>query len=163
MCLLLKIRDWVRPRGEILKEVKIESGFHILDFGCGPGSYSIVAAKLVGPTGKVYSLDVHPLAIERVHSLSSKSGLKNIETIHSDCATGLESGSVDVVLLTDIFHMLKNRSSVLTEAHRVLKPAGILAFSDHHMKENEILSKVPSGGLFKLSRKGKRIYIFAKQ
>ncbi|NQU07246.1 MAG: class I SAM-dependent methyltransferase [Candidatus Abyssubacteria bacterium] len=163
MCFLLKIRDWLRPREEILKAVKIESGFHILDFGCGPGGYSIVAAKLVGATGKVYSLDIHPLAIERVQNAASKNGLNNIETIHSDCATGLEADTVDVAILADIFHMLGEQNLVLEELNRVLKPTGALAFSDHHMKENEILSKVTSGGLFKLLRKGRYIYIFSKK
>lgn len=162
MCFLLKIRDLLRPREEILKDVKIETGSHILDYGCGPGSYSIVAARLVGATGKVYSLDIHPLAIERVQNAASKNGLNNIETIHSDCATGLEADIVDVVLLMDIFHMLDEQNLVLEELNRVLKPTGALAFSDHHMKEKEILSKVNSGGLFKLSRKGKSMYIFSK-
>ena len=163
MCFLLKIRDWLRPREEILEDVKIEPGFHMLDYGCGPGSYSIVAARLVGTKGKVYSLDIHPLAIERVQTTASKNGLDNIETIHSDCATGLEADSVDVVLLTDIFHMLGEHNLVLEELNRVLKPAGTLAFNDHHMKETQILSKVTNGGLFKLSRKGKHIYIFSKE
>jgi len=39
MCLLLKIRDWLRPREEILQDVNIEPGCQMLDFGCGPGSY----------------------------------------------------------------------------------------------------------------------------
>jgi len=52
---------------------------------------------------------------------------------------------------------------VLEELRRVLKPDGILSFSDHHMKENEIVSKVTSRGLFRLSRKGKRTYSFSKR
>lgn len=163
MCFVLKIRDRFRPREEILREVEIEPGFHILDYGCGPGSYSIAAAELVGTTGKVYSLDIHPLAVERVREAASKKGLKNIETIHSDCATGLEENTLDVVLLTDIFHMLSEKTRVLEEVHRVLKPGGILALNDHHMKENKILSRVTSGGLFKLSKKGEKIYIFSKE
>jgi len=163
MCFLLKIRDWLRPREEILKDIKIESGFHILDYGCGPGSYSIVAARLVGTKGKVYSLDIHPLAGERVQTAASKNGLNNIETIHSDCATGLEADTMDIVLLADIFHMLGEQNLVLEELNRVLKPKGTLAFSDHHMKEKEILSKVTNGGLFKLSSKGKHIYLFSKE
>ena len=162
MCFLLKIRDWLRPREEILKDAKIETGFHILDFGCGPGSYSIVAAKLVGAAGRVHSLDIHPLAIERVQDAASKNGLNNIKTIHSDCATGLEADSVDVIILADIFHMLGEQNLVLEELNRVLKPAGILAFSDHHMKEEQILSNVTSGGLFKPLRKGKSMHIFSK-
>ncbi|MDI6886277.1 MAG: methyltransferase domain-containing protein [archaeon] len=51
---------------------------------------------------------------------------------------------VDVVLLYDTFHTLGDPNGVLEELHRVLKPDGILSFSDHHMKENEIVSEVTS-------------------
>ncbi|MCK4637230.1 MAG: class I SAM-dependent methyltransferase, partial [Methanomicrobia archaeon] len=71
--------------------------------------------------------------------------------------------SVDVVLLYDTFHVLSDPNGVLEELHRVLKPNGILSFSDHHMEENEIVSKVANRELFKLSRKGKRTYSFSKE
>lgn len=158
-----KFRDLFLPRKNILKEVEIKPGLHILDYGCGPGSYSIVAAELVGTAGKVYALDIHPLAVQRVQNVASKKGLTNIDTICSDCATGLENNSVDVVLLYDIFHELSEQNRVLEELHRVLKPNGILSFNDHHMKENEIISKMTNRGLFRLSRKGKRTYSFLKK
>ena len=86
-----------------------------------------------------------------------------METICSDCNTGLPDNSVDVVLLYDTLHSLSDPNGVLEELRRVLKPDGILSFSDHHMKENEIVSKVTSRGLFRLSRKGKRTYSFSEQ
>jgi len=89
--------------------------------------------------------------------------LTNIESICSDCATGLEESIMDVVLLYDTFHHLSNPDTVLKELHRVLKPDGILSFSDHHMKEDKILSQVTDKGLFKLSRKGKKTYSFSKE
>lgn len=102
----LKLRDlFLRPRF-ILEEVQIKHGSIVLDFGCGPGSYSVVAADTVGPAGKVYALDIHPLAGRMVQKAAAKKSLKNIETICSDCATGLEDTSVDVVLLCDTFHWL---------------------------------------------------------
>lgn len=61
--------------------------------------------------------------------------LANVETIHSDCKTGLPDNSVDAVLLYDTFHDLSDPDGVLEELHRVLKPDGILSFSDHHMKK----------------------------
>jgi len=163
MSLAFKLRDFLLPRKDILKEVGIKPGFHILDFGCGPGGYSVIAAELVGPKGKVYALDIHPLAAERVQSVASKKKLTNIETICSDCTTGLENSSMDVVLLYDTFHHLSDPNTVLEELHRVLKPEGILSFSDHHMREDKILSKVTDKGLFKLSRKGKKTYSFSKE
>jgi len=63
MSLGYKFRDLFLPRLNILEEVGIKPGFHVLDFGCGPGSYIIPLAKLVGESGKVYAMDIHPLAI----------------------------------------------------------------------------------------------------
>jgi len=163
MSLAFKFRDFLLPREDVLKEVGIKPGFHILDYGCGSGSYSVIVAELVGPTGKVYALDIHPLAVRQVQDIASKRRLTNVETICSDCATGLENAAMDVVLLYDIFHHLSDPQAVLKELHRVLKPDGILSFSDHHMKENEILSKITDKGLFKLSRKAKKTYRFSKE
>ena len=158
-----KFRDFFLPRKNVLKEVGIKPGFHVLDYGCGPGGYIIAAAQLAGKSGKVYALDIHPLTIKGVQNIVSKKKLTNVETICSDCKTGLPDNSVDVVLLYDTLHDLGDPNGVLEELHRVLKPKGILSFSDHHMQENEIVSKVTSRGLFRLSRKGERTYSFSKE
>jgi ubiquinone/menaquinone biosynthesis C-methylase UbiE len=133
-----------------------------LDYGCGSGSYIPAVAELVGKSGKVYALDVHPLAVEMVKKLAEKNQLANVETILSDRKTGLPDDSIDVVLLYDVFHDLKNPDGVLEELHRVLKPNGILSLSDHHMKEDEIVSNLTSRSLFKLLRKGEKTYSFTK-
>jgi len=157
-----KFRDFFLPRKNVLQEVGIKPGFHVLDYGCGPGSYIIPLAELVGKSGKIYALDTHPLAIQRVQSIASKKQLTNVETICSDCKTGLPDKSIDVALLYDTLHGLSEPNEVLAELHRVLKPDGILSLSDHHMKESEIISKMTDKGLVRLSRKGKRLYNFSK-
>ncbi len=163
MSLTYKFRDFLQPRMNILKEVGIEAGFHVLDYGCGPGSYLVPLAKLVGKSGKIDALGVHPLAIQAIQRLASKNGLTSVQTILSDCQTGLPPNSLDVVLLYDTLHHLDEPNRVLAELHRVLRPKGILSVSDHHMKEGEIISQVTSGGLFKLSAKGKRTYSFSRE
>ena len=160
MSLTYRLRDFRLPRMNILKEAGIETGSHVLDYGCGPGSYIVPLVKLVGDSGKIYALDMHPLAIEAVRKLTSKKGIENVQTILSDCRTGLPPNSIDVVLLCDILHDLENASDVLMELHRVLKPKGTLSLSDHHLKEEEIIPRVRGGGLFKLSAKNKRTYSF---
>jgi ubiquinone/menaquinone biosynthesis C-methylase UbiE len=122
MSFTYRFRDLFLPRMNILKEVGIEPGFHILDYGCGPGSYIAAAAELVGPSGKIYALDIHPLAVQSVQSIASKRQLTNVETIRSDHKTGLPDDSVDVVLLYDVLHALSDPNGVLEELHRVLKP-----------------------------------------
>ena len=163
MTLGYRFRDLRLPRINILKEVGIKPGFHVLDYGCGPGSYIIPLAKLVGKSGKIHALDIHPLAIQKVKNIASEKQLANVVTILSDRQTGLPNNSLDVVLLYDIFHHLSDPDGVLKELHRVLKPEGILSFGDHHMKENEIVSEVTNGGLFRLLRKGERTYTFSKK
>ena len=163
MSIGFKFRDFFLPRKNILREVGIKPGYHVLDFGCGPGAYVTHTSELVGKSGIIYALDIHPLAIKRVQGIALKNKLKNIETIQSDCKTGLPNSSIDVVLLYDVFHGLSDRKKVLEELHRVLKPTGILSLTDHHLKENEIISKVTSGGLFSLSSKGKKTYTFFKK
>jgi ubiquinone/menaquinone biosynthesis C-methylase UbiE len=162
MSLTYKFRDFLQPRMSVLDEVGIKEGHHVLDYGCGPGSYTVPLAELVGKSGKIYALDVHPLAIQAVKRLASRKRLENVQTILSDCETGLQPSSVDVVLLYDILHDLGDPNRVLEELHRTLKPKGILSVRDHHMKQDEIVSKATSGGLFKLSAKGKRTCSFAR-
>jgi ubiquinone/menaquinone biosynthesis C-methylase UbiE len=163
MSLGFKFRDLRLPRKNILKEVGIKPGFHVLDYGCGPGSYIIPLTELVGESGKVYALDIHPLSIRKVQNIASKKKLANVRTILSDCKTGLHRNSLDVVLLYDVLHHLSDRDRVLKELHRVLKPDGILSFSDHHMKEREILAEVTNGQLFRPQRKGRKTYTFLKK
>lgn len=162
MSWMFKLRDFLLPREEVLKEVSIKPGFHVLDYGCGPGGYVAGAAELVGKSGKVYALDIHPLAVQRVQEIAREKQLTNVETIRSDCKTGLPDNSVDVVLLYDVFHGLSNPQAILAELHHVLKQDGILSFSDHHMDENEIIAGITGGQLFRLSRKDGRTYTLVK-
>jgi ubiquinone/menaquinone biosynthesis C-methylase UbiE len=161
MVLGYMFRDFFSPRKYILNEVGIKPGFHVLDYGCGPGSYIRSLAELVGNPGKIYALDIHPLAIKMVQGIVTKNNLTNVKTVFSDCDTGLPDNSVDVVLLYDVFHNLSEPNEVLQELHRVLKPNGILSFSDHHMKEDDIYTNITETNLFILSRKGEKVYIFS--
>ena len=162
MSLTYKVRDFFSPRMNVLKEAGIQPGFRVLDYACGPGSYIVPLAELVGSSGVIYALDIHPLAIKIVQGKASTRGLANVKTIESDSNTALPDSSIDVVLLYDTFHDLSEPNDVLQELHRILKPTGTLSFSDHHMKEADILSKVTAGNLFKLSSRGQKTYSFVK-
>jgi len=162
MSFMFKVRDILRPRLEVLVEAGIEPGSCILDYGCGPGSYIIPLAELVGPSGKIYALDINPLAIKEVKKIVKRRKIENIEIIESNCDTRLPDSHVNVVLLYDTFHDLSQPDEVLQEIHRVLKPVGALSFSDHHMNEKDIIAGLTSKGMFKLSKKGSKTYSFSK-
>ena len=78
-----------RDASKMLSEVGIGEGQSVLDFGCGSGTYSISAAKLVGRNGRIYSLDVSQGALEKLSRKAEKEGLDNIVTL-------LSSGSVEI-------------------------------------------------------------------
>jgi ubiquinone/menaquinone biosynthesis C-methylase UbiE len=162
MSLQFKIRDLIKPRDDILKEVGIKPGSHVLDFGCGPGGYILPLAKIIGPSGKIYALDINQSALQMVKSLALKHKLNNITTILSPGPTDLPDSSIDVVLLYDVFHDLSQPGEVLTELNRILKPDGILSVSDHHLKEDVIVSGITRNGMFRLSRKGEKTYNFSR-
>jgi ubiquinone/menaquinone biosynthesis C-methylase UbiE len=157
------LRDRWSPPSMVLCETEVRPGWRVLDYGCGPGSYSIELARLVGQAGNVYAADMNPRALRHLERVVLAKGLDNVETIQTDCDTGLDAGSVDIVLLYDTYHDLKQPGCVLAELHRVLRPNGILSFSDHHMQHHEILSAVKASGLFRLSHRGEKTYRFHKE
>jgi ubiquinone/menaquinone biosynthesis C-methylase UbiE len=163
MALFYKFRDlFIKPE-KILNEARLEAGFTVLDYGCGPGGFSLAAAEFVGEAGRVYALDINPLAVARVKREAARKRLFNITTILSDGETGLEEQSVDVVLLYDVFHELHDAHSILRELHRVMRYTAALSVSDHHMGGDEIVTKLTESHLFELSEKNEKTYTFVKK
>jgi ubiquinone/menaquinone biosynthesis C-methylase UbiE len=115
-----------KPEKELSK-LNISNGQTVLDFGCGIGSFTLPLAHLVGAGGKVFALDIEPSALKVVQRAAKREGLAQIETILSDCDTGLPNHSIDLVLLIGVLPYLEDAEPVLTELHRVLKPGGVLA------------------------------------
>lgn len=150
MSFLFRIRDRFINPGKQLQNVGIEEGQTVLDFGCGPGSYTIPAARMVGERGRVYALDIHPLAIRAVEKKAKKERLTNTTAILSDGDTGLQDKSIDVVLLYDTIHMIRDKGALLKELHRVMKPSGVLSVLAEHIRVEDVLEIVEKDGFFSL-------------
>ena len=158
--LIFRLRDLFVPPAAVLENLGVKGGQIILDYGCGPGSYSAAAARLVGPKGKVYAADMNKDAVACARKMAERR--PNLSVIQTDCRTRLPDDSIDAVLLFDVYHNLKEPEKVLKELHRVLKDEGKLFFSDHHMGEQKIIRAITGPGSFKLSGKDRKIYRFAK-
>ena len=63
----------------------------------------------------------------------------------------------------DTFHDVHDKDSLLREFHRVLKSDSTLAFDDHHLNEDEIITKITENGLFSLAEKKEKLYLFIKK
>ena len=162
MSFFFKIRDKFHPPIEKIRKANIKQGDIVLDYGCGSGSYTIAAVENLKPNGKIIAADIHPLALKKVRKKAGKMGYANIETIQTDCATGLDDKSIDKVMCFDVLHDIPNKNDILKEFYRVLKPNATLSFDDHHMNEDEITDFITSKGLFKLAEKKDKQYNFIK-
>jgi ubiquinone/menaquinone biosynthesis C-methylase UbiE len=160
MVLVFRVRDRVWPPAEALRQAGVLPGHTALDFGCGPGGYSLAAARLVGPAGKVYALDFNPLAVRAVQKAAGKERLGNITAVLADSAADVPNGSVDVAVMHDVLHLLAEPAKVIASLHRALKREGLLCVDDHHMKEAAIISAISSGGLFEVSRSFRGTHCF---
>ncbi|HTO22209.1 MAG TPA: class I SAM-dependent methyltransferase [Spirochaetia bacterium] len=131
---------------ETLREAGIQPGMNVLDFGCGPGRYALPAARMVGTEGVVYAVDAHPAVVEIVKRRAATSRTTSLRTIHTDCDTSLPRGSIDVVLLYDAFHDMRNKEAILVELHRVLRLQGVLSYRDHTLGGEPLLSLMHACG-----------------
>ena len=126
---------------EILETIGIKTGQIVLDFGCGSGTYTIPAAKIVGEQGKVFALDRDRKALDELMQKAESARLKNIERIDTsgESKFGLADESIDVVLLFDVFHHYyfpekKAREKLLKEIHRILRADGFILVWPKHME-----------------------------
>jgi ubiquinone/menaquinone biosynthesis C-methylase UbiE len=110
---------------ELLLAAGIRSGQRVLEVGCGPGSFTIPAAKMVGSAGSVCALDINPVAVQTVQRRVERSGLTNVEVVLADAVkSGLPGASFDLAFLFGVIHDFPDARGVIQEMHRVLKVKG---------------------------------------
>lgn len=118
----------------IVKQLNIEQGWRIADFGAGVGNFSKALSPLVGLTGKIYAIEVQKEILGRLGTDAEHAGLGNIEPVWGNIevpmGTRLRDGSIDLVLIANVLFQSEHRVGVIAEAKRVLHPGGKLAIID---------------------------------
>lgn len=121
-------RSWYNPE-TILANLK--SGMTFADIGCGDGFFSILAAKIVGKKGKVYSVDIDASSIEK---LKKKAEAADFRTIETKVGTAEEvifcKRCVDMAFFSMDLHDFIDPQKVLLNAKQMLKPNGLLVDLD---------------------------------
>ncbi len=129
--LLHPARRWLHPVRPMLEKFRIGPGQTVLELGPGIGYFTIEASRVVGPVGRIVCLDIQPEMIAMLRERLDEDGVANGDPLVGD-ATKLPLGdnSVDAAFLVTVLGEVPDRPRALAELRRVLKPGGVLSFSE---------------------------------
>lgn len=107
----------------VIAQTGLSRGMIAADLGCGSGFYVLPAAQLVGNEGMVYAVDVQEQKLAATVSIANQFGYKNVKVVRADLAKPLleiPEGTVDLVIIGNILHEVKDRNALLKNAYRIV-------------------------------------------
>lgn len=117
--------------GDPLGVTDLGFGETVLDLGSGGGIDVLLSAKKIGPSGKVYGLDMTDEMLELARRNAAEADVSNVEFLKGEMESiPLPDGAVDVVISNCVINLSTDKGRVLAEIHRVLKPGGRIQVSD---------------------------------
>jgi len=127
----------------IFKEIGLEAGMRIADFGCGAaGHFVIPAGKIIGKKGTVFAVDILKLVLNTVKSRARFEEVGNVEAIWSNLeiygATKIKEASLDFVLLANTLFQIKKNKEIFKEAVRLIKNNGKVAVVEWKMSASPL-------------------------
>jgi arsenite methyltransferase len=129
--------------GNPLSLGELSAGETVLDLGSGAGMDSILAARRVGPTGRVIGVDMTAEMIDRARSNVAALGLTNVEFRQGEIeALPVDDGTVDVAISNGVFNLCPDKPRVLDEVFRVLRAGGRLLMADMILEDHVTPEKV---------------------
>ena len=124
---------FTHPRNN-LEQFGVSQGQVVSDLGAGSGFYSVEAASMVAPMGRVYAIDIQKDLLTRLQKEARKNKIGNIEILVGDLeklgGTKLRDASVDRLILSNILFMIEHKKDLVYEIKRVLKPGGRVLLID---------------------------------
>ena len=152
MLLLFDIIDFFYPHvARRAKRFGITEGMTVVDYGCGPGRYTVNFAALVGEKGRVYALDIHDLAIAALKKRIAKRELRNVQPILIEgYDSTLPDATADVVCAIDMFFIINDPGAFLAEVKRIAKRDGKLVVDDGHQPRSVTRQKILDSGLWEI-------------
>jgi ubiquinone/menaquinone biosynthesis C-methylase UbiE len=155
MCLVHEsLYGLFRDAYKTLGAAGLRAGQQILEVGCGPGFFTIPAAKIVGEGGSILALDINPLAVAHVQKKIETEGVTNARTVLANAArTNLPDQSFDLVFVFGFFRAVGGLETIWPELHRVLKGGGVLSVEGGLVPPSELFQAVKRQGRISQFRK----------
>jgi len=124
---------------EALDEMAIRKGMVVADVGAGTGYFSVRLARRVGPSGKVYAVDVQPEMLALLKERIARMKLTNVETVlGTEVDPKLAVAQLDAVLLVDVYHEFSQPQRMLQAIRSSLKPDGRLLLLEYRKEDPAI-------------------------
>jgi ubiquinone/menaquinone biosynthesis C-methylase UbiE len=125
-------RDQQEHTEELVEQLKIQPGQVVADIGAGTGYFSRRLAKRVGPAGKILAVDVQPEMIYLLNKNLAALRLTNVTAVlGTPTDPRLPPGSVDVVVMVDVYHEFEYPFEMMNRICATLKPGGRVAFVEY--------------------------------
>jgi len=126
-----EMNAWLHGQGAaFLTRLGIREGDVVLDFGCGPGTYALSLAQVVGPQGRVIALDRSGAQLEELKQRIAGSPLRNrIDIVQTDgdpTLDGIQDAFLDAALLFDVLQHVEDWRLLVSSLRRSLAPGGLL-------------------------------------
>lgn len=132
---------------EVITGLALTPGHKIVDFGCGTGAYIHAAQSKITRSGSIYAVDINKQLLEMIHSETNSHSAAPVYTLWADIGSTftlpIEDQTIDVVIFSNIFSQIEDKSHMWTEAQRLLKEGGKLLVVDW-LTENSIVSPLHS-------------------
>ncbi len=128
-------RDEEQRPDEIVRSMGLKKGDVVADLGAGTGYFTRRLAKAVGPSGRVYAVDIQPEMLSRLKENMEKAGVRNVVPIlGTNDDPKLPPGSLDWVLLVDVYHELQQPKATLARMREALKTDGKVALVEYRLE-----------------------------
>lgn len=122
-----------------LDAMNLRPGMTIADLGSGVGYMTLRMAKRVGPTGKIYGVDLQPGMLAELVKNAKDNGISNVEPILGEPADPkLPAGQIDLILMVDVYHEVSQPQAMLRKIRQALKPDGRLVLLEYRAEDPSI-------------------------